>query len=164
MTLISNEAKPEILAKLLEEGMVLVTFDARHSKVRVPEHLAGDPQLRLNISYRFDLPMELDESGIYATLTFGGTSFDCFIPWSSLYMCVSHVSGQPFLFPDEVPEDFTSPEDQESHPQKPHVKTTAGPNLRVIQGASQSTPRPDPPTTTSPPTPKPRGSHLKVVK
>lgn len=83
--------------------MVLIALDARIEGVVVPPHLYHDPQLRLNISYRFGLPMTLDLTGIKATLTFSGTSFQCEIPWSAIFLAVSHVSGEPYLFAEDIP-------------------------------------------------------------
>ena len=95
--------KRKILTEQLELGMVLVALDARLEPVDVPAHLRHDVQLRLNLSYRFGLPLELDDWGITATLTFGGDSHDCRIPWTAIFLLVSHVSGQPYLFPDDIP-------------------------------------------------------------
>ena len=53
----SPQGKRAILAELLEQGMVLVTVDARHQDVDVPPHLRQDAQLRLKLSYRFGLPL-----------------------------------------------------------------------------------------------------------
>ncbi|MBC7792329.1 MAG: hypothetical protein H7Z43_01365, partial [Clostridia bacterium] len=93
----------QLLENLLGQGMVMVTIDARADDVVVPTQFEGDPQLRLNLSYRFGLPIDIDEWGVKARLTFSGIPFDCKLPWPSIYMIVSHVTGQPFLFPEHVP-------------------------------------------------------------
>ena len=95
--------KKSVLEELLDLGMVLVALDARVQGVDVPGHLGRDPQLRLNLSFRFGLPMSLDPWGIKATLTFGGVPYACRFPWKAIYLLVSHVNGEPYLFPDEVP-------------------------------------------------------------
>lgn len=95
--------KKDVLERLLELGMVLVALDARAEGVDVPDHLGRDPQLRLNLSFRFGLPMSVDPWGISATLTFGGVPYSCRFPWGAIYLLVSHVNGEPYLFPDEVP-------------------------------------------------------------
>jgi stringent starvation protein B len=101
-----TETKKSVLAELLEQGMVLVTLDARQPGVDVPPHLIDDAQLRLNLSYRFGLPMNLDDWGVVATLTFAGTPYVCRLPWTSIYLLVSHVTGRPILFPADVPPEF----------------------------------------------------------
>lgn len=100
--------KKNVLEQLLEQGMVLVALDARIGGVDVPTHLGKDPQLRLNLSYRFGLPMAVDDWGVCATLTFAGVPYDCRFPWTSIFLMVSHVSGQPYLFPDDIPAELLS--------------------------------------------------------
>jgi stringent starvation protein B len=96
----------QLLENLLGQGMVMVTVDARADGAIVPRQFERDPQLRLNLSYRFGLPIEVDEWGVKARLTFSGVPFDCEMPWPSIYMIVSHVTGQPFLFPEHVPQEL----------------------------------------------------------
>lgn len=96
----------QLLENLLGQGMVMVTIDARSEGAVVPRQFNGDPQLRLNLSYRFGLPINVDEWGVRARLTFSGVPFDCELPWPSIYMIVSHVTGQPFLFPEHVPQEL----------------------------------------------------------
>ena len=103
MTVGPNATKKNVLEQLLDQGMVLVALDARVAGVDVPAHLGKDPQLRLNLSYRFGLPMEVDEWGVAATLTFAGVPYNCRFPWAAIFLMVSHVSGQPYLFPDDIP-------------------------------------------------------------
>ncbi len=100
------ESKRAVLAELLEQGMVLVTLDARQQGVDVPPHLRDDAQLRLNLSYRFGLPMAIDDAGVDATLTFSGSPYPCRLPWRALYLFVSHVTGRPILFPTDVPSEI----------------------------------------------------------
>ncbi|HET6347198.1 MAG TPA: hypothetical protein VFH51_19855 [Myxococcota bacterium] len=95
--------KKNVLEQLLEQGMVLVAMNARVEGVDVPAHLGKDPQLRLNLSYRFGLPMSIDDWGVAATLTFAGIPYNCRFPWNAIFLMVSHVSGQPYLFPDDIP-------------------------------------------------------------
>lgn len=100
--------KKGVLEELLGLGMVLVALDARAEGVTVPDHLDHDPQLRLNLSYRFGLPLSIDPWGISATLTFGGVPHECRFPWKSVFLLVSHVNGEPYLFPDDVPQELLS--------------------------------------------------------
>ena len=95
--------KRSALERLLELGLVQIGLDARNEDVQVPPHLINDLQLRLNLSYRFGLPLDLDEWGINTTLTFSGTNYDCLIPWTCIYLMISHVSGESLLYPSDVP-------------------------------------------------------------
>lgn len=100
--------KRDTLESFLAEGMVLVQLDSRIEEVSVPDHLKGDPTLRLNISGRFGLPLEVDDWGVRATLTFQGTPFECAIPWGAVYIIISHVTGEPSLFAADVPPEYVS--------------------------------------------------------
>jgi len=155
------DSKKDVLVELLDQGMVLVTLDARAEGVDVPRHLREDAQLRLNLSYRFGLPMELDEAGVRATLTFAGSAYPCRLPWRALYLFVSHVTGRPVLFPGDVPPEFAGAGLQ--YVMQPSARRAAGrPRIKLVSGAgTESTvPESDEP---SPKTP-PRRGHLRVVK
>jgi hypothetical protein len=111
--------------------------------------------------------MELTASGVDATLTFGGTPFDCHLPWPSVYLVVSHVTGQPFLFPADVPGDippFTSSSDNAPTPREttPHFEVVAGEGGgEGSQGPSNDAAEGD--GEKAPPSKAKRG-HLRVVK
>ena len=143
----NSPAKRKLLEELLEKGMVMVTVDARHGGVTVPSHLAHDPQLRLNLSYRFGLPMSIADDAVHATLTFGGQPFACKMPWPAVYLVVSHVTGQPFLFPEDVPEEIllagdTAPQVGDAPiPAAPLAATK--PKLAVISTATVETDNPE---------------------
>ena len=180
-----NAGKRAALEQLLDQGMVLVTLDARVEGVRVPLAHAGDPQLRLNLSYRFGLPMESTDEGVTATLTFGGVPFECHMPWQAIYMLVSHVTGQPFLFPADIPDDIRHAMAAEAERAQLEEGATApprGPRLEVITSSDGDGPEDvgdtgdggdtEPDTAAGPPDgPAPTGprkggrrGHLRVVK
>lgn len=132
--------KKNVLEQLLDQGMVLVALDARIDGVEVPSHLGRDAQLRLNLSYRFGLPMTVDEWGILATLTFAGVPFNCRFPWRSVFLLVSHVSGQPYLFPDDIPPELLSQATAEAGidakiftSADTHAAPAARPKLRLVK-------------------------------
>lgn len=140
--------KQELLEGLLGRGMIMVTLDARSAGVDVPSRFHGDPRLSLNLSYRFGLPLEVNAWGIRATLTFGGVSHDCKIPWSAVYQVLSHVTREQFLFPENIPADLLeldaeAPEKDEEGAQKP---PRGRPRLTVVpaQGDDRSEEAPAP--------------------
>lgn len=99
--------KLEAFQRLIDEGMVLVNFDARRPGVSVPPHHRGDPQLGLNFSLRFYVDdFAYDEKGVRASLSFHGEPYFCEIPWSAVFMLRSHVTDEVFLFPSSVPEEL----------------------------------------------------------
>jgi stringent starvation protein B len=102
----SNRAKRELCEHLLDRGTVMLVLDARRDGVRVPDHLAEDPGLRLNIDYRYGARMEVSDDATEATLSFAGEEFDCRLPWESIYVMLSHDSNHPHVFPDDVPREL----------------------------------------------------------
>ncbi len=183
MTEKSPNKKLNVLDELLDQGLVQVLVDSRIEGVVVPPHLIGDLQLRLNLSRRFGLPLVLTETGVDATLTFQKIPYECTIPWGAIYAIISYVTGEPFLFPEDVPlevvleaenaMDEHNPEPleptahlgKESFPSQPQLRVVKenqsplGTFTEVAPAESQSPPEPPP----KEPTPSRRG-HLRVVK
>lgn len=171
----SNLTKRSVLERLLQDSMVLITLDGRHAEVDVPDNLREDPQLRLNLSYRFGRPMDIDDWGVHATLKFGGVPYDCNIPWEAIYVVVSHSTGQPFVFPTDIPADLRVDAKLAEDAASPLESETA-PTLRVIPGASEPAPSAaeteeeiqedvsDEPTEDAPAKATRSRAHLRVVK
>jgi stringent starvation protein B len=171
-----TESKKTVLTDLLEQGMVLVTLDARCAGVDVPKHLGGDAQLRLNLSYRFGLPMQLDDEAVTATLTFAGTPYACRLPWNAIYLFVSHVTGRPILFPADVPSEFATGMFANRNSALPSRRPAGRPRLRVVSRAAETasagamselaTDASDPSEPADPAEPRtpPRRGHLRVIK
>jgi len=91
-----------------------VHLDARRPGVIVPPQHANDAHLRLNLCYRYSIPdFEIDDRRVQATLSFSGTSFQCILPWESIFGITSHAGdGQvwPEDLPTEVMQTLTRPE------------------------------------------------------
>lgn len=101
-----NRIKKEHLLGLLDKGMVMLHLDAGHNGVSVPDQFAGDPHLRLNMSYRFrPCDIEMDQDCVQMTLTFGGTPWLCRLPFTAIFGMTSHVSGESLLWLEDVPEE-----------------------------------------------------------
>lgn len=138
MHLVHSDKKRELLEVLLDKGMTLVAVDGGATGVDLPAHLRGDPQVRLNLSYRFGLPIELDDHGVRATLTFGGVPHDCVIPWQAIYLAHSHVSEEQFLFIADVPDTLlpgTSAKVEEE--EESELPAVARPRFAVVQGGAE---------------------------
>lgn len=178
MSVDPSATKRNVLEQLLEQGMVLVALDARIEGVKVPDRLGHDAQLRLNLSYRFGLPMELNDWGISATLTFSGKPFNCLFPWSSVFLFVSHVTGQPYLFPEDIPAELLSQATAEAGldaqiftSQSTAIETPkkAKPKLKLVTNDASETAAPEAPrtpTTAEPPAalPQPHAATAKSTK
>lgn len=142
MQLVHSDRKRKLLEALLAKGMVLVALDGRAPGVDLPKHLRDDPQVRLNLSYRFGLPMEIDDEGVRATLTFGGVPYDCVLPWGAIYLAYSHVSQEQFLFLADVPDALLPGEPVVAEKDEEEVEETeeapARPRFAVVEGGAES--------------------------
>jgi len=168
-----SREKRAVLEGLLAESMVLITLDACYPGVVVPSALEQESQLRLNLSYRFGLPMDIDPWGIRATLTFNGVPFACELPWPSIYMIVSHATGQPVLFPEDMPDATAGEEPAEPDGERPSDgKRVASVTLVAVEGeqeaaaaGSEQQPQYEAPPAPEQPPPRPRRrGHLRLVK
>jgi len=165
--------KRSALERLLELGLVQIGLDARNDEVQVPPHLVNDLQLRLNLSYRFGLPLDLDDWGINTTLTFSGTNHDCLIPWSCVYLMISHVSGESLLYPSDVPPELLANLAPNSDEEMMQREDDGEPSLRLAYvnvNNEDGDDEPEPPkkkTAKPKPKTKPKSksrNHLRVVK
>lgn len=96
-----------ILSEYLEKGLTQVHLDARHLDVMVPPHLAGERQLRLNLSWNFpNSPMFIADDGVHVTLTFGGVGFACVLPYSAIYAVLHPGTTDGRVYVDLIPKDM----------------------------------------------------------
>ena len=96
-------SKRASLEKLLDQGMVMVHVDARRSGVRVPVAFRGDPQLRLNLSYRFaSRDLAVTDDYVRCTLSFQGVPFYCELPLEAVFALTSHVTGEALVWPEAL--------------------------------------------------------------
>jgi stringent starvation protein B len=97
-------SKKETLLAYLARGVAMVHLDARRPGVSVPPQYASDAHLRLNLSYRYSIPdLEVGDSGVEATLSFGGRPFHCVLPWPSVFGITSNGTGDGQVWPEDLP-------------------------------------------------------------
>lgn len=101
-------SKQDAFLALLAEGCLL-HLDARREGVVVPAHLKGEAHLVLQ--YGNDLPipipdLQIDESGVSATLSFARTPWPTVVPWSAVYV-VTSPDGRGVLYQEDVPGDVS---------------------------------------------------------
>jgi stringent starvation protein B len=95
--------KRQTLLQFLERGVAMVHLDARKAGVVVPPQYAQEPHLRLNLSYRYNIPdLEMSDRRLQATLSFGGRPFRCILPWVSIFGITSHA-GEGQVWPEDLP-------------------------------------------------------------
>lgn len=138
--------KRAVIDDLLGKGPVLIHCDARRSDVAVPDRFRTEAKLVLRFGHGLSPPipdLTVDEHGVSATLTFGGTPFRCVLPWAAIYAAVADGEQRGMVWPDDIPED-------------------------LLMGGASEPAAPGPTTPASAPAPaegRPkRPSHLKLVE
>jgi len=132
--------KCRLLTESLERGKSLVRIDARRAGCRVPEALADECQLALNLSWRFaHTDMVINERGVAATLRFGGTPFRCIVPWSALWGLLPHGDDQLRIWPVDLPEELGGPPAVVDEAEPPPVEPVK-PRLAVVSRAEPDAP------------------------
>lgn len=136
-------SKKQTLLHYLSRGVAMLHLDARRAGVVVPPQFVGDPHLRLNLSYRYAIPdLEIDdERGVQATLSFGGSPFQCRMPWPSIFGITSHASGDGQVWPEDLPTEVqqTLARDDRTEPERepaPQRELHARPSLVPIDGSA----------------------------
>lgn len=162
--------KEALIGEMLERSMVMLTVDARAPGVEVPPRLRQDPQLRLNLSYRFGLQLELGPWGIHTTLTFGGVPHSCKLPWSAIYQVFSHQTSEQYVFLEDVPDDLAAllAEDLPAvATEQGEAKEERRPRLSIVPPLADEAPldgEAPSPQKSEEPEPAPSRAHLRRIK
>ncbi len=151
----SHTEKLEFVREILERGIAMIHLDPRRLGVVVPEEFTGQPVLRLNFAYGFQIPgFVVDEEGIGGWLRFGVQRSWCFVPWDAVFAITApeeHNEGRvwwhaaPVEFLIEVlgnmaPQDPAPAQEAPPQPEAPAPRTASP--LRVIQGGANDQPAP----------------------
>ena len=101
-----NKNKYDILVQLLSEGDAMVCLDARHSEVDVPNTHKDNPALSLVFNLNFRRPFDVQETGIFATLAFGGRPHKCVIPFEAVWAIHEPESKKGQVWERSFPKDL----------------------------------------------------------
>ncbi len=101
-----NKNKYDILVHLLSEGDAMVCLDARYPDVDVPNTHKDNPALSLVFNLNFRRPFDVQESGIFATLAFGGRSHKCVIPFEAVWSIHEPESKKGQVWEESFPKDL----------------------------------------------------------
>ena len=101
-----NKNKYDILVQLLSEGDAMVCLDARHSEVDVPNTHKDNPALSLVFNLNFRRPFDVQETGIFATLAFGGRPHKCVIPFEAVWSIHEPESKKGQVWEESFPKDL----------------------------------------------------------
>jgi len=101
----SAAEKRRQLQVMLDAGLVMLHLDPRADDVIVPQQFKGDPVLRLNLAWGFNLPaLDVGVDGVYAVLSFNRQNFGCTLPWSAVFAMTAPDSGhEGVVWPESVP-------------------------------------------------------------
>jgi stringent starvation protein B len=144
-----SEEKLRDFTEMVERGMVMVVLDARRFGVRVPARFAGELELRLNFSHKFQVPdFRYDERGVRASLSFQGSPFFCDIPWTAVYQLRSHVDNHVRLWPDDMPEELLAMIPEAARVLKQREDEKARRDAEVTTSPPATTPGASPTTST----------------
>jgi len=101
-----NKNKYDILVQLLSEGDAMVCLDARHSEVDVPNTHKDNSALSLVFNLNFRRPFDVEETGIFATLAFGGRPHKCVIPFEAVWAIHEPESKKGQVWEESFPKDL----------------------------------------------------------
>ena len=101
-----NKNKYDILVQLLSEGDAMVCLDARQSEVDVPNTHKDNPALSLVFNLNFRRPFDVQETGIFATLAFGGRPHKCIIPFEAVWAIHEPESKKGQVWEESFPKDL----------------------------------------------------------
>ena len=101
-----NKNKYDILVQLLSEGDAMVCLDARHSEVDVPNPHKDNPALSLVFNLNFRRPFDVQETGIFATLSFEGRPHKCVIPFEAVWSIHEPESKKGQVWEESFPKDL----------------------------------------------------------
>ncbi len=101
-----NKNKYDILVQLLSEGDAMVCLDARHPEVDVPNTHKDNPALSLVFNLNFRRPFDVQETGIFATLSFGGRPHKCVIPFEAVWAIHEPESKKGQVWEESFPKDL----------------------------------------------------------
>ena len=101
-----NKNKYDILVQLLSEGDAMVCLDARHPEVDVPNTHKDNPALSLVFNLNFRRPFDVEETGVFATLAFGGRPHKCVIPFEAVWAIHEPESKKGQVWEESFPKDL----------------------------------------------------------
>lgn len=94
------------MLKLLESSGVFIHLDPRRDGVTVPNWFRQKPELVLQVGLNLVVPipdLEVDDEGVFCTLSFSRTPFYCRLPWHAIFALRSDDDGRGVAWPEDAP-------------------------------------------------------------
>jgi len=158
----SNPDKRDVADALLERGSLFIYLDPRRDDVLVPQYLAKQPQLVLQVGLNLAVPIPdlgVDEEGITGTLSFNRSPFFCRVPWDAIFGLVGD-DALGVVWDEDLPDEIAA--EVEAAQAKAEGKPSAKrPSLRAIDGGVADDSGED--SDEGDETPRKRG-HLRLVE
>jgi stringent starvation protein B len=107
----TQAAKAKQLKQFFQQhGRIYIVVNATSDDVVVPEHLHGDPALRLVLNVRMPQPVRMHDEVLESKFTFHGTPFSCRIPMHTIwaaYLPDQHLDTG-IMWENDMPETIKS--------------------------------------------------------
>ena len=87
-------------------GRIYIVVNATLDDVRIPEHLHGDPALRLVLNVRMPQQILIHDEALESDFVFSGAPYHCVIPMHAIWAAYvpEHQLENGMLWEDDVPE------------------------------------------------------------
>ena len=95
---------------LSEVAVVRLHFHGLDEAVRMPK---SKKTLCVILEYGLDMPipipeLTIEDSGVFATLSFSGMRFQTFVPWDAVFAITDKATGRGIVWPSEIPGDLAA--------------------------------------------------------
>jgi hypothetical protein len=101
--------------------------------------------------------LQVDEEGIYGTLSFNRSPFTCQVQWDAVF-ALAGDDGRGMVWPDSMPHEISEEIEREAGREPPPIPEER-PSLRVLPAVQEEERTPS-----TPPKSGERPSYLKVIK
>lgn len=127
--------KRDVAKALLRKGSLFVHLDPRTKGVCVPPWLSEQPQLVLQVGFDMVIripDLQVDDEGVFGTLSFSRNPFPCTIPWDAVFALVGD-DGRGLVWPESMPPEIAAEVERESQ----RARRVAEERLRPAQPARE---------------------------
>jgi stringent starvation protein B len=156
-----NQEKKKHLLRLLESGTVMMFIDSRMEEVLIPDDHKNNPQLALNLDYRFDVPdLNITNEKIEVTLSFNQIKHYCEIPFKSIYAIRCEEAEEVVIFLEDLPQKLYAIPNQPVK-EEDEIKANSDEKPKPHLVSIESTPEPTPSKKQET---KPKKPHLRLIK
>jgi stringent starvation protein B len=125
------------MLKLLEKSGVFVHLDPRREGVAVPSWFKNQPELVLQVGLNMAVPirdLEVDDDGVFCTLSFSRSPFYCRLPWHAIFGLLSDEDRRGVVWASDAPPESSLAQARPTKPKpRPHLRAVGAdePNEEV---------------------------------